>query len=324
MEVYLQRPTGRQPIVIDDFTSFRWRRKYYDIGDFELHIKNSKSNLFEATGEFEPVIWFKDSTERGIVENVQVTRNEIALSGRLESKVLTKRVAIHYAAYAKASDIPTFVWDGSWQNDSNVDDVIDVQYRWNTYYEIIERIAKAYGFGFYIHKNTIYVYDGVDRTINQSNNARVVFTDDDLSEPTWTIDTSNHYDSAYVAGQGEGDDRIYVTVGTGSNKLYVDARDLTMDEITRQQYNDQLTQRGIEALAERLIVDTFESSVSEGSQYQYGRDYGLGDIVTIQMASWGKTQDFRITEVEEVWERGMKTVYPTFGDPLPEKLIIQG
>lgn len=42
------------------------------------------------------------------------------------------------------------------------------------------------------------------------------------------------------------------------------------------------------------------------------------------MSSWNQTQNFRITEVEEIWEQGTKTVYPTFGDPLPEKLKILG
>ena len=65
--------------------------------------------------------------------------------------------------------------------------------------------------------------------------------DEDLNEPTWILDDSNYYDFAYVAGEGEGDQRIYVTVGSGSDELYVDARNLTQGDQTLQEYQDQGT-----------------------------------------------------------------------------------
>ncbi len=325
MEVYLQRQTGRTPIVLDEFTSLRWRRKYYDVGEFELHIANNAANLYEATAEEEPLVWFKGSVERGVAESIVVTREDISLSGRFESKEMEKTVVRRLIANAAVPSVMAQAFNGlntNTRNNSSVSDVINVQWRWNTLLDIEKSIARAYNIGFFQVGKTLYLYDGVDRTIDQALNSRIVFSDDDLIEPMWTLNDSNYYDTAYVAGEGEGDQRIYVTVGNGTNQLYVDARDLSQEDQTLSQYEAQLRQRGIEALAERVKVDTFEASISFGSQYQYGVDYKLGDIVTIQMADWGQSKNFRITEAEEVWERGMKIVYPVFGDPLPEKLSI--
>ena len=92
MEVYFQMQTGRTPVVIDDFTSFRWRRKYYDVGEFELHVKSDPNLLFQATSGDVLYVWFKNSVERGIVENIVISRDEIAFSGRMESKNMIKTV----------------------------------------------------------------------------------------------------------------------------------------------------------------------------------------------------------------------------------------
>lgn len=323
MEVYLQRQTGRMPIVIDEFVSLRWRRKYYDIGEFELHITNNYQNLFESTTDIVR-IWFKGSIETGIAENVTVTRDEIVLSGRFESKAMIKKVVPKLIANNTAPLVMGQAFNGTVQNNSSVSDNVNVQWRWNTLYDIEKSIARAYNIGFYQSGQTLCLYDGIDRSIQQSENKQIVFMYEDLNEPTWILDDSNYYDFAYVAGEGEGDQRIYVTVGSGSDELYVDARNLTQGDQTLQEYQDQLTQRGVEALAEKVKIDTFEASISTASQYKYNQDYKLGDIVTIQMAKWNQTQNFRITEIEEIWENGMYTVFPTFGDPLPEKLELKG
>lgn len=323
MVVYLQRQMARRPLIIDEFISLRWRRKYYDVGEFELHIANTPANLYEVTTADDWVnVWYRGGVEMGVVENTVITRDEIALSGRFETKDFEKTVVQKLIANKAAPLVMAQAYGGTVDNQSAVTQAANVQWRWNTLLEVETALARAYNIGFYKADGVLHLYDGVDRSIQQSENKPVVFLEDDLNEPTWTLDNTNYYSMAYVAGEGEGDSRIFVTTGSGSDQLYVDARDLVQEKQTLAEYQAQLVQRGTEALVERVKIDTFESSVSTGSQYQYGRDYALGDVVTVQMASWGKTQNFRITEVEEVWEKGMKVVYPTFGNPLPEKLTI--
>lgn len=329
MEVYMQRQTGRIPIVIDDFLSLRWRRKYYDTGEFELHIPNSSSYLFESTQET-AYVWFKGSVERGLTENVMVSRDKIVVSGKFESGYMNKRIVPKFIAKGAAPLLMgqafTQTMTGtSVQNRSTVSETADIQRRWSTLLELETGIARAYNIGFYLRGRTLYIYDGIDRTAKQCVNQPIVFSGDDLTQPTWTLNEGNYRDCAYVAGQGEGDERIYVVVGPiGSNELYVDARDLTQQEQTLAEYQAQLTQRGLEKLAEYQKSDSFEASVLSGVQYQYGTDYMLGDIVTVQMDEWRQTHDFRITEMEQIWEGGRYEIFPTFGDPMPEKLNLGG
>ena len=327
MEIYLQMQTGRAPTVIDDFTSFRWRRKYYDVGEFELHVKNDPNLLYQATSGDVLYVWFKGSIERGIVESIVISRDEIAFSGRMESKNMVKTVAKKLIINSSAPAVMAQAYQqngGSVSNSSTVTDNVNAQWRWNTLYDIEKSIGRAYNIGFYVRENTLYLYDGTDRSIAQNEINPVVFLDDDLDSPSLTLDNTNYYGFAYVAGEGEGDDRVFVTVGSGTDQLYVDARDLSQGEQTLEEYQAQLKQRGTDKLAETISVETFETSVSTGSRYKYGTDYFLGDIVTVQLENWRITQNFRITEVEEVWENGIYTVFPTFGDPLPEKLELKG
>ena len=328
MEIYLRRPSGSSPIVIDQFTSFRWRRRYYDIGEFELHITNNETNLSEATAEPEPIVWFKNSVERGIVESVSVSRDEIALSGRMEAKIMCKTVIPKIIANATAPELmkQAFAIIGGTVSNITSSDKIDLQRRWNALFDIEADIAKASNIGFYVYSNQLYLYSGKDKSIAQDKTESrpdtnpVVFIDEDLDSPVWTLDTTNYYDFSYVAGEGEGDSRTYYTVGTGNNQIYVDARDLTKGDQTTAEYKSQLEQRGIEKLAERVKTDCFEASISAGTQWKYKVDWNLGDVVTVQMSAWNQSKNVRITEVEEVWENGNHTIYPVFGDPLPEKI----
>lgn len=106
-------------------------------------------------------------------------------------------------------------------------------------------------------------------------------------------DETDYYNFAYVAGEGEGEERrIYeldLTNGEDRRERYVDARDIsayeTDDEgneieIPKEEYDSMLRQRGLEDLLEHprfreyaVQIDTFSSL------FQYGKDYELGDLI---------------------------------------------
>lgn len=128
-----------------------------------------------------------------------------------------------------------------------------------------------------------------------------------------------------MAGQGEGDDRVVVVVdltdGEEARELYVDAKDIQQEEgVTAEEYEALLRQRGMEKLAECPKVENFEGDGENVGNFEYLKDWDLGDIVTVQYAQLGITMHERVTEVEEVYERGVATFTPTFGSPVPETL----
>ena len=81
------------------------------------------------------------------------------------------------------------------------------------------------------------------------------------------------------------------------------------------EYKNVLTTKGKEKLKE----ETQQIEVTALST-DYKVKWDLGDIVDIDIDDWKITTQLRITEVEEVIENGTKSIYPTFGQPLAEKI----
>lgn len=131
----------------------------------------------------------------------------------------------------------------------------------------------------------IYVYKGKDLS------SRLVFSNTNgmLISPSYTHDSNNYKTTAIVAGEGEGENRKYTTVGDevsgwGRDEVFIDARDLQSqnsdgEQISEEEYYALLEQRGIEKLSTYSLVQSFESDISTNG-YMLFEDYTLGDIVT--------------------------------------------
>ena len=124
-----------------------------------------------------------------------------------------------------------------------------------------------------------------------------------------------------VGGAGDGVNRIYVTVGGGTGfdlrEVFLDAKDINKDQLTDAQYLEALKTRGQEYLNENKVLENFEAEAEADVNFIYGKDYDLGDVVTVKKKKWNTAQNLRITELCEVYEYGGMYVVPTFGDALP-------
>lgn len=80
---------------------------------------------------------------------------------------------------------------------------------------------------------------------------------------------------------------------------------------------EALKTRGQEFLNENKIFENFEAEAEADVNFTYGKDYDLGDVVTVKKKKWNTAQNLRITELCEVYEYGGMYVVPTFGDALP-------
>lgn len=172
------------------------------------------------------------------------------------------------------------------------------------------------------------VIAGEDRTIgNQSGNDAVVFSFDlkNILQSVYTYNSNDLKNMAYVAGEGEGAARTLVESGETSKtgldryELYVDARDLQSDDgegtvLTPTEYNNVLDARGLEKLKENILEESYEASINQlTTQYIYGVDYFLGDLVTIRDPNLDISLNARVTQVKasSIGERTMVDV--TFG-----------
>lgn len=177
---------------------------------------------------------------------------------------------------------------------------------------------------------------GEDRTRNnQMGNKPIVFSHSlsNLIRSTYEKDMKDYCNVAYVAGEGEGNNRTWIEVyqdgvkGTENewdaigwlrDELFVDARDLqkTTDNktYTDTEYKEMLTQRGNEYLKEHIVFVSYDSTVTnENEKYKYQRDFHNGDFVTIIDNELGITVDAQITEVTKSVEGSREILDITFG-----------
>lgn len=207
---------------------------------------------------------------------------------------------------------------------------IEAQFTGDILYDAIKKLCDSKHIGFRIklsddNKFIFKLYAGADRSYDQLSNPYVVF-----SPKFENIINTNYLESkktlktvTLVAGEGEGVDRKTITVacssgiGAGLNRreLYTDARDIssTVDNrtLTDSEYNAQLTQRGLENLADNVSTKSFEGEVETTRMYRYGEDFFMGDIVQI-VNEYGIEGKSRVTEFIRSQNKEGIVSYPTF------------
>lgn len=318
------------------FTSLRWRRRYFQAGEFELHLRSTTENILLFTEG--NIVARRDAEEAGIVENIEIDNEALIVKGRFLSSLLEQRIVwtktvlntttelamrtlivnmnpIPYLELGALKDYP---------------ETVDLQVTYKNIATTLTKISKVSNIGYIVkfdkvNKKLLFeCYKGLDRSAGQSVNPRAIFSEEfeNVIDAKYTLATENYKTVALVGGEGEDDTRMLVTVGDAAGmdrrEIFVDAKDIKKGILTDTEYQALLTQRGLEKLAEAVKSETFESNVNLQSNLVYKTDYDLGDIVTCRKMAWNKAIDVRITEIEEVYENGITTITPTFGSPLPE------
>lgn len=134
------------------------------------------------------------------------------------------------------------------------------------------------------------IIGGTDRTKeNNVGNVPVVFSTSisNVKRTTYSVDKEPYKNVLYIAGQGEGDERIWTEYdreespsGWNRQEHYVDARDMERGEISESQYVELLVERG-KSISDIDKIEEYNCTVVDGKQYKYGVDFFLGDWVTV-------------------------------------------
>ena len=150
-----------------------------------------------------------------------------------------------------------------------------------------------------------------NRTLNNSEgNLPVVFSTelDNLASFLYEDDDSLFHSMSYVAGDGEGVDRIVIEIGdTESSDVdrvegYVDARDIQRiqsdgTQLSEDKYIRALSQRGKEDLNLHMSSTVVQGTVLNNDMYLFERDYKNGDFVSLMDKSLNLLIDVPITSV---------------------------
>lgn len=172
--------------------------------------------------------------------------------------------------------------------------------------------------------------EGTDRSILQDENPHIIFSDtyNNLLSFDYILDCTEYHNFAYIFGCGEGIRRKNTSIHTGENipqhfdryECYVDARDLSDEvqvggmatKLSDNEYYAMLKERGAKNLVP--VTEKSESTIAVNNrQYQYNKDYFLGDYVTVEHKRFGLIQPkTQLVGMIESFDRNGYSLTPTF------------
>nr|DAL06328.1 MAG TPA: hypothetical protein [Caudoviricetes sp.] len=329
--------------IIEDHTSLLWHRKYYEPGTFELTAPITEHNVNVLTPE--SIIYKSNSIEAGVIESLKFEESgnikKIVAKGRYLSSYFERRLiksTVFFKGKVKdafpfliraATPIPNIEVGELKGNDKEV----TFQATYKNLLTYMQKLSKYSGIGFKLipdlksRKMIFETYEGKNRTFNQRENSRVIFSEsyENLGKCIYSYSSKLYKNVCYVGGEGEGAARKIIKVGetvTGFDlrEVFFNAASVKSNGLTALEYENALKQKGNEKLEACAEVDSFEPSVDPEGNFLYKKDYDLGDIIVVQKESWGMKKDMRITEIQEIYEHEKMIIEPTFGNPVPEKI----
>jgi len=331
--------------AFDTYKSAIFTGRYYSPGDFELYIPATKKALELARAS--AFVTRADNTSVcGLVEKIgiQTSRadgNFITVSGRDAAALLERRIVWRQTTYnGRAERIIRSLIENAFITpeiearavdnfelgaEIGLNDIIRVQYTGDSIGSAIEAICKTTGTGYRIrldlpNKKFIFeLYQGKDRSFDQNTNPFVVFSSDfeNLLSSTYNEDASGTKNVAQVAGEGQGNERVKVAVGSVSgidrNETFINASQKSdnQGEIDLVTYEGLLSEDGAQKLAELEAKKQIDGEIAPNYNYQLNKDYFLGDIIQIEN-EYGYRMAPRIVEVIESWSSDGYTCIPTF------------
>lgn len=221
---------------------------------------------------------------------------------------------------------------------SQLGEKVSYQQTGGSVYDAVFDLAQSEGLGFTIDfkpkekRLEFRVFKGTNKTVNQKENIPIVFSNetDDILSSSYYVNIESEKNVAFIQGEDSNENRKSTTypadisgyIGFERKELYVDARDLQSESqdddgnsttISEEEYIAMLQQRGNEKLGENTKAQSFECQLRiVGAQYEYNKDFFLGDIVTVIDTNLGICIDVQITAAEDDYSDEHQLVF-TFG-----------
>lgn len=334
---------------IDDYESMQFTRRWHKPGEFELHINVHKNNT-DQLQKNNLVMLGAETTKVGIITHRHIALGEtgkgqetLTVRGPSLSGITQRRITIPPSgqAYDAITDEAETVLKHYIENnlsspadndrgismlsidtDQKRGGTITWQSRYKNLAEELEAISRASALGWNVFLDlgvpemVFEVYEGTNRTTEQSETAPVIMSPkyDAIRTMEYAESDVEYRNVGYTAGQGEGDAREVVEVGSSSGlerrEVFFDARDVDN--------TSDLTARGEQRLAEKATDIYLSGTVLESCPFIYEEDYDLGDRVTVQNDDWTVTLHTRITEIKEVYEPAGMQLEMVFGSNAPD------
>lgn len=339
VNINVLNPIFRRIAVIDEYTSLIWCKRYNDVGALDLQIEATKETLeIFRKGNY---ITRDDDDAVFRIEALELDTSaddgDSLIVGAYDcKKILSQRIIWHQINFSGTVEnymrriiqenlinpplgmrrISNFALKDA----RGFGETIIAQSQFDNVGEKIIELCKAnrYGWRVTLEDRKFYfdIYKGVDRSADQKEVPRVVFSPDydNLLSSKYHVDESEYKNAALVGGEGEGAARKTRAVGDAAG---LDRREMFVDSNVSSEsggdlvdYYEALIANGKEELAKNATVTTFEGDIDPQS-YKYKKDYNLGDIVTIEN-EYGIKVNARIVEIAETWDNTGYGILPKF------------
>lgn len=324
-----------QPVAYLPYFNLQWTREYYTVGQFSVQIPA------DAYSQDMVYLYTPDRDETGVIQMVELTQSIkgrfVQLSGYFLEILLNDKVV--YPTYYATGSIPASVVSmlRQYKNDIPLMDIADApattaaDTAWqetggslaDVAYTKLQTVQYSLRcrYDYQANKITAEVWQGKDRTQEQTENPFVTFSDGfgNLAEVSASRDISNHRNYAIVCGEDQAENRkvAYADLSAGGYKkiLYVDARSERWDpeKQTEEEYLESLRQTGFDKLLDYTIVVNVDIQAAS-SGFVYRQDWDLGDRVDVIVQDIDLAMQARIITVREVIKEGNHTVEIELGD----------
>ena len=254
-------------------------------------------------------IWHSSSTK--LSGKVEIAVRNLIKDNATESSVAARNISEISMTDADITGLTEIIVTGDEDEETNA----EKQVTYKGLLEYTDSVLQEYQLGSYMYldddslKFRYKVFKGVDHSMdNTDGNAPVIFSQDydNLVSSDYTFDEAIYKNTAIIGGQGEGTERKLALVGdwnAGLNRreMFVDGNSMAQDEgVTDETYRKQLETQGRQSLAEVERTETFDGEIdTTNTNFEYGKDYSLGDLVTVYDKALGKYINTRILTVTE-------------------------
>lgn len=378
---FLDRSLSVTAGPIDDFVSLVWVERYGACGSFTL-VLPMKQALFAAALSSD---YLEVRGRRGLgrIEKVSYSGGSgggtLTVSGRMAESLLADRIiprgtvvsgtlcaALEAVVSANAGEgaaeraigLLTVRASEELLDDSGVPLTIEDRVNGRQLDEWLYETLGAFGASYRIEPDytqgalVFSIVHGCNRTQEQEENSFAVFSASFSSYGTFDFlsDKTDMRNFAYIIGEGEGEDRVSVTLDLREDpdeplrELYVDARDLRSDDgdskMSDQAYRNLLLSRGRQRLQQHAAVTRIDGTAAAyteadddlagvsapawgdalapvgaavSSSMICGVHYALGDLCDIADEDAGLLLSERVTEVSYIYEGSCVRVEPRFG-----------
>lgn len=373
MDLYFLNKNRELVGIIDTAQSIQWLERFFTLGTFEVYVQVNDDVLNIVNQSY--FIARNDSTFVGVIERVENeddvdNGNFLIIQGRMAESLISRRI-IRNITYLnstlvdicytllRANILTPELQAGETVSPRkmsclNVDVInkivnnptLQVQATFeNNLYTYLSELLKSNNSSIKLVLNDngkfdVVLYEGTDRSYNQTTNPYVVFSKefDNVVSSTYSFDSSNTANALYVGGEnndtaseGRYIDK-YELASDGSVlsdidriEVFINASDLKQNweeekadgtkvshSISTSSYRKLLKDRGKESIvfpSEELTADV------DLTMYVYNQDYFLGDIVTIFNETQGVYTNKRLVGMDIVDDENGRTLAPTFEDP---------